>query len=43
MVPKDFELSRKIMDEVHYSQYSIHPRTNKMYQDLKNFWRMRMK
>jgi hypothetical protein len=32
------------MDEVHYSRYSIHPRTNKMYQDLeKNFWWTRMK
>jgi hypothetical protein len=35
MVLKDFELHRKIMDEAHCSQYSIHPRTNKMYQDLK--------
>jgi hypothetical protein len=23
------------MDEAHCSRYSIHPRTNKMYQDLK--------
>jgi hypothetical protein len=36
VVPKDFELHHKIMDEVHYSWYSIHPGTNKMYQDLKN-------
>jgi hypothetical protein len=44
MVLKDFELHRKIMDEAHCSQYSIHPGTNKMYQDLKkNFWWMRMK
>jgi hypothetical protein len=44
MVPKDFELHRKIMDETHYSRYSIHPGTNKMYQDLKkNFWWTRMK
>jgi hypothetical protein len=35
MVPKDFELRRKIMDEAHYSRYSIHSGTNKMYQDLK--------
>jgi hypothetical protein len=35
---------RKIMDEAHYSRYSIHPGTNNMYQDLKkNFWWMRMK
>jgi hypothetical protein len=39
MVLKDFELHRKIMGEAHCSQYSIHSRTNKMYQDLKkNFW-----
>jgi hypothetical protein len=44
MVLKDFELRRKIMDEAHCSWYSIHPGTNKMYQDLKkNFWWTRMK
>jgi hypothetical protein len=44
VIPKEFELHRKIMDEAHCSQYSIHPRTNKMYQDLtKNFWWIRMK
>jgi hypothetical protein len=44
VVPKDFELRHKIMDEAHCSRYSIHPGTNKMYQDLKkNFWWMRMK
>jgi hypothetical protein len=44
VVPKDFELHCKIMDEAHCSWYSIHPRTNKMYQDLKkNFWWTRMK
>jgi hypothetical protein len=44
VVPKDFELRHKIMDETHCSRYSIHPGTNKMYQDLKkNFWWMRMK
>jgi hypothetical protein len=32
------------MDEAHCSRYSIHPRTNKMYQVLKkNFWWTRMK
>jgi hypothetical protein len=35
VVPKDFVLRRKIMDEAHNSKYSIHPGTNKMYQDLK--------
>jgi hypothetical protein len=44
VVTKDFELHRKIMDEPHCSRYSIHPGTNKMYQDLrKNFWWTRMK
>jgi hypothetical protein len=44
MIPKEFELRRKIMDEAHYSRYSIHPGTNKMYQDLKkNFWWTRIK
>jgi hypothetical protein len=44
VVPKDFELHRKIMDEAHCSRYSIHPGTNKMYQDLKKkFWWTRMK
>jgi hypothetical protein len=44
VVPRDFELHRKIMDEAHCSRYSIHPETNKMYQDLKkNFWWTRMK
>jgi hypothetical protein len=43
VVPKDFELHRKIMDEAHCSTYSIHPGTNKMYQGLMNFWWTRMK
>jgi hypothetical protein len=44
MVLKDFELRHKIMDESHCSRYSIHPGTNKIYQDLKkNFWWTRMK
>jgi hypothetical protein len=38
MIPKDFELCRKILDKAHCSRYSIHLGTNKMYQDLrKNF------
>jgi hypothetical protein len=44
VVPKDLELRRRIMDEAHCSWYSIHPGTNKIYQDLrKNFWWTRMK
>ena len=44
VVPKDCELRRKILDDAHQSKYSIHPGSNKMYQDLrKNFWWTRMK
>jgi hypothetical protein len=44
VVPKNFELHRKIMHEAHCSRYSIHPGTNKMYQDLKKSFRwIRMK
>ena len=44
VVPKDFELRRLILDEAHLSWYSIHPGSNKMYQDLKQrFWWTRMK
>ena len=44
MVPKNFELRKKILDEAHESQFSIHPGSNKMYQDVKKkFWWTRMK
>jgi hypothetical protein len=44
VVPKNFKLRRKIMDEAHCCRYSIHPETNKMYQELKkSFWWMRLK
>src|SRR6266540_663770 len=44
VVPKDFELRRKILDEAHISLLSIHPGSSKMYQDLKQkFWWTRMK
>jgi hypothetical protein len=44
VVPKDFEPHHKIMDEAHFSWYSIHPGTNKMYHDLKKtFWWTKMK
>src|SRR6185503_2522849 len=42
--PKDLELRKQILDEAHLSRYSIHPGSNKMYQDLKQqFWWTRMK
>jgi len=44
VVPKNFELRKKILDEAHESQFSIHPGSNKMYQDLKKkFWWTHMK
>jgi hypothetical protein len=44
VVPKNVELRRKIMDEAHCYRYSIHPDTNKMYQEIKkNFLCIRMK
>ena len=39
VVPKNLELRKQILDEAHLSRYSIHPGSNKMYQDLKQrFW-----
>ena len=44
VIPKDWELRKQILDEAHISRYSIHPGSNKMYQDLKQrFWWTRMK
>ena len=44
VVPKDLELRKQILDEAHLSRYSIHPGSNKIYQDLKqHFWWTRMK
>jgi hypothetical protein len=35
VVPKKEELKKKIVDEAHRSRYSIHPRSTKMYHDLR--------
>jgi hypothetical protein len=44
VVPKVLELCQQILDEAHLSRYSIHPGSNKMYQDLKQrFWWTKMK
>ncbi|WVZ52910.1 hypothetical protein U9M48_003910 [Paspalum notatum var. saurae] len=44
VVPKDIELRKKIPDEAHTSLFTMHPGSNKMYQDLKQkFWWTRMK
>ncbi|WVZ80578.1 hypothetical protein U9M48_028044 [Paspalum notatum var. saurae] len=39
VVPKDMELRQRILDEAHTSMFTMHPGSNKMYQDLKQkFW-----
>ncbi|WVZ70737.1 hypothetical protein U9M48_019380 [Paspalum notatum var. saurae] len=39
VVPKDMELRKKILNEAHTSMFTMHPGSNKMYQDLKQkFW-----
>ncbi|WVZ80276.1 hypothetical protein U9M48_027767 [Paspalum notatum var. saurae] len=44
VVPKDMELRKKILNEAHTSVLTMHPGSNKMYQDLKQkFWWTRMK
>ncbi|WVZ93621.1 hypothetical protein U9M48_039586 [Paspalum notatum var. saurae] len=44
VVPKDPELRKRILDEAHTSMFTMHPGSNKMYQDLKQkFWWTRMK
>ncbi|KAJ0614604.1 putative nucleotidyltransferase, Ribonuclease H [Helianthus annuus] len=43
-VPLFGDLRKVIFDEAHKSRYSIHPRADKMYQDLKDYyWWPRMK
>ena len=43
-VPDMDELRKEIIEEAHYSAYSIHPGSTKMYHDLKDtYWWNRMK
>jgi hypothetical protein len=35
VVPKSRDLKKKILDEAHLSKFSMHPRSTKMYHDLK--------
>jgi hypothetical protein len=43
-VPKDIEFKKKLMDEAHLSKLSIHPRSSKMYQELRPcYWWTKMK
>ena len=44
VVPKDRELKNQLMDEAHLSKLSIHPRSSKMYQELRShYWWTKMK
>jgi hypothetical protein len=44
VIPADPDLKKEIFDEAHLSKFSIHPRSTKMYHDLKeNFWWSNMK
>jgi hypothetical protein len=44
VVPKNHELRKQILDEAHFSKFSIHLGSSKMYQDLRqNFWWTRIK
>ncbi|WVZ63991.1 LOW QUALITY PROTEIN: hypothetical protein U9M48_013577, partial [Paspalum notatum var. saurae] len=44
VVPKDMELRKRILDEAYTSMFTMHPSSNKMYQDLKQkFWWTHMK
>jgi hypothetical protein len=36
VVPKDQNLRKRILDETHLSKFSMHPRSNKMYHDLRS-------
>jgi hypothetical protein len=44
VVPKDRELRNKLMDEAHQSKLSIHPKSSKMYQEMRpHYWWTKMK
>jgi hypothetical protein len=44
VVPKDTIVRQQILDEAPLSRYSLHPRSTKMYQDLKqHYWWTKMK
>jgi hypothetical protein len=44
VAPKDAEVHQQILNEAHLTRYSIHPRSTKMYQDLKqHYWWTKMK
>ena len=37
-VPADNELKRELLHETHNSVFTMHPESNKMYQDLKQYY-----
>jgi hypothetical protein len=44
VLPKDDKLRKEILDEAHKTQYTVHPGSTKMYQDLKKiYWWSGMK
>jgi hypothetical protein len=44
VVPSNEELKRKILNEAHHSKLSIHPGSNKIYNDLRHlYWWSNMK
>jgi hypothetical protein len=44
VVPRDQDPKKEILDEAHLSKFTIHPRSTKMYRDLReNFWWSNMK
>jgi hypothetical protein len=44
VAPKDAGVRQQILNEAHLSRYSIHPRSTKMYQNLKqHYWWTKMK
>ncbi|XP_054817830.1 uncharacterized protein LOC129317542 [Prosopis cineraria] len=36
--PEDVDLTKVILNEAHYSKYTIHPGATKMYRDVKRYW-----
>ena len=43
-VPKVDDLQKEIMEEAHFTPYSVHPGATKMYHDLKSsYWWSEMK
>ena len=44
VIPNDENLKREVLEEAHRSKYTIHPGSNKLYQDLRQlYWWDKMK